>query len=84
MLIYANLQHGVQMFSQISHTPILYKSFEQKGVAYMPVFLVVEVEILALDGKSGFFIFSQLHLIRSPDFSMLDKCLYWEISYFYG
>ena len=42
----------------------------------MPVFLVVEVEILALDGKSGFFIFSQLHLIHSPYFSMLDKCLH--------
>ena len=40
MLIYANLRHGVQMFSQISRVPNLIKNFEQKGAAYMPVFTV--------------------------------------------
>ena len=36
---------------------------------------LVEAEILALDGKSDFVNFSQLHLICSLHFSMLDNCL---------
>ena len=37
---------------------------------------LVEAEILALDGKSDFVNFSQLHLICSLYFSMLDNCLH--------
>ena len=40
VLIYANLRHGVQMFSQISRIPDLIRNFEQKGAAKRPVFMV--------------------------------------------
>ena len=46
VLIYANLLHGVQMFSQISRIPDLIQKFWTKGAAYMPVFTVLHITSL--------------------------------------
>ena len=45
VLIYANLRHGVQMFSQISRIPDLIRTFERKRAAYTLVFTVTNFQI---------------------------------------